>query len=89
MFVLPKPLATECQVTLETNCKPLTIYANEGQIRELLNNLINNAIKYNKPWGKVFVTITSEGNDFIIIVEDTGVGIPEEAQARYSSVFIG
>ena len=76
------PLATECQVTLETNCKPLTIYANEGQIRELLNNLINNAIKYNKPGGKVFVTITSEGNDFIIIVEDTGVGIPEEAQAR-------
>ena len=45
-----------CRDKLQTSCH----LCNEGQIRELLNNLINNAIKYNKPGGKVFVTITSE-----------------------------
>ena len=77
-----EPLAKECQVTLKTSCKPLSMTANTGQLRELLNNLIINAIKYNKPKGKVYVTVTSEAKDIVIIVEDTGVGIPEEAKHR-------
>lgn len=77
-----EPLAKECQVTLKTSCKPLSMKANTGQLRELLNNLITNAIKYNKPNGKVFVTVTSESKDVVFIVEDTGVGIPEESKQR-------
>lgn len=77
-----EPLAKEYQVTLSTICSPLVIKANEQQMRELLNNLIINAIKYNKPGGKVKVTISSEGKEILIVVEDTGVGIPKEAQQR-------
>ena len=77
-----KPLAEEYQVIIMTNCKPLSIKANAGQLKELFNNLIINAIKYNKPNGKVFVTVTAEANDIVVIVEDTGVGIPEEAKQR-------
>lgn len=77
-----QPLAKEYQVTLDLNCKPLSIYANVQQIRELLNNLITNAIKYNKPNGTVNIVITSEGKDMVIVVEDTGVGIPEDAKQR-------
>jgi len=77
-----EPLAKECKVTVEMNYRPLTITANTGQLRELFTNLINNAIKYNKPEGKVFVTVTSEANEIVIIVEDTGVGIPEDAKQR-------
>ncbi len=77
-----EPLAKECQVTVKLNCKPLSMKANIGQLKELLNNLITNAIKYNKPEGKVYVTVASEGKDIVIIVEDTGVGIPEEAKQR-------
>jgi len=77
-----EPLAKECKVTVQMNCRPLTITANTGQLRELFTNLINNAIKYNKPEGKVFVTVTSEANEIVIIVEDTGVGIAEEAKQR-------
>ncbi len=77
-----EPLAKEYQISINTNCRPLTIYANTQQLRELFNNLIINAIKYNKPNGKVDVTITSEQEEIIIIVEDTGVGIPEDAKLR-------
>lgn len=76
------PLAKEYQVTITSNCKPLTIRANTGQLKELFNNLIINAIKYNKPKGKVYVTVTAEAKDIVIIIEDTGMGIPEEAKQR-------
>ncbi len=77
-----EPLAKEYQVSISTNCRPLMMFANIQQLRELFNNLIINAIKYNKPEGKVEVTVTSEQNEIIIIVEDTGVGIPEDAKVR-------
>jgi len=77
-----EPLAKEYQVDLKTNCKPLSMYANTQQLRELLNNLIINAIKYNKPGGEVVVTINSETKEVVITVEDTGVGIPEDSIQR-------
>ena len=77
-----EPLAKEYQVSLEINCRPLMIYANTQQMRELFNNLIINAIKYNKPMGKVWVTVSSEQSDIIITVKDTGVGVPEDAKQR-------
>jgi two-component system phosphate regulon sensor histidine kinase PhoR len=77
-----EPLATEYQVKVHMNCRPLIINANTQQLRELFGNLITNAIKYNKPGGVVDVTVTSEGKEILIIVEDTGVGIPEDAKQR-------
>lgn len=77
-----EPLAKEYQVTLSLSCKPFTIYANAQQLRELLNNLIINAIKYNKPEGKVKISVTAEHKEAVITVEDTGVGIPEESMQR-------
>lgn len=76
------PMAGDYGVKIYTECKPLTVEANMQQVRELLNNLLVNAIKYNKPEGIVRLTITSENQDMIIIVSDTGVGIPKEAQNR-------
>ena len=73
-----EPLAQKCQVSIKTNCKPLSMTANMQQLRELFNNLITNAVKYNKPGGKVEVTVTSEAKEMVITVADTGVGIAEE-----------
>ncbi len=77
-----QPLAKEYQVTLSMNCRPLSMTANIGQLRALFSNLITNAIKYNKPDGKVNVTVTSEGKEIVVVVEDTGVGIPEDSKQR-------
>ncbi len=76
------PMACDYGVKVITECKPLTIAANVQQIRELLNNLLVNAIKYNKPEGIVRLTITSDKKDMVLTVSDTGVGIPKEAQRR-------
>lgn len=77
-----EPLAKENQVTVRTNCKPIVMTANTQQIRELISNLITNAIKYNKPGGTVDITVTSESKVIIITVADTGVGIPEDSKQR-------
>lgn len=52
-----------------------------GRLRELLMNLISNAVKYNVPGGRVTVTVGKAGNGMVRLrVADTGIGIPEEAQ---------
>lgn len=45
-------------------------------IDEMIYNLCENAVKYNKDNGKVFVTVTSNKNKAVITVADTGIGIP-------------
>ena len=77
-----EPMAAEQDIKVYTECRPLTVIMNPQQLRELISNLLVNAIKYNRPEGIVRLTITSEQEDMILIVSDTGVGIPKEAQRR-------
>jgi signal transduction histidine kinase len=53
-----------------------------GQIWRLLLNLLENAIKYNRPDGKIDVSLTSHDGVAIVSVTDTGQGIPPEEQGR-------
>jgi len=46
----------------------------------LLKNLIENAIKYNKPEGSVTVSAERKDGEILINVTDTGIGIPKESQ---------
>ena len=49
---------------------------------EMIHNVIENAIKYNKPDGKVTVTTELADGHPCFIVKDTGIGIPEKDQER-------
>ncbi len=51
-------------------------------LNEILYNLIDNAIKYNKPGGYVEIRIVQEDDKAIVTVEDNGIGIPLEEQPR-------
>jgi two-component system phosphate regulon sensor histidine kinase PhoR len=51
-------------------------------IDELLFNLIDNAIKYNKDNGSVTVALCKDNGSYRISVSDTGIGIPEEHHNR-------
>lgn len=77
-----EPIAAKQGVELQTDCRPVIVRANKQHLKELLLNLIGNAIKYNKPNGMVYVTITTLGRDLIIEVKDTGIGIPKESLVR-------
>ena len=49
---------------------------------EIIYNLCDNGIKYNKKGGSLTVTISQEGEKPVVTVEDTGIGISEEDQKR-------
>ncbi|MFZ8861282.1 MAG: sensor histidine kinase [Thermocrinis sp.] len=54
------------------------MFADRQKLLLLLRNLIDNAVKYNKKGGKVWVRAKKEGNKQVLEVEDTGIGIPPE-----------
>jgi two-component system phosphate regulon sensor histidine kinase PhoR len=56
--------------------------ANPDRITEVALNLIDNAIKYNRPGGSVKVNISESDGEVALEVADTGVGIPPESQER-------
>jgi len=58
--------------------RPITVKGNESQLRRLIDNLLDNAIKYTPRDGKVILQISEAGEEVKLIVQDTGVGIPAE-----------
>lgn len=59
-----------------------TVNGNKDMLEELLYNLCDNAIRYNKPGGSVRVSVGMHGEHVLLTVKDTGIGIPEESQER-------
>ena len=53
---------------------------NRFSIEEVFNNMMQNAIKYTNPQGKIFIKLFYQQNSFIIEIEDNGIGIPEPEQ---------
>ena len=49
---------------------------------QILFNLVENGIKYNRPGGTLKLTVSRNGQDAMITISDTGVGIPEESLAH-------
>ena len=73
------PVADAAQVTVETSWKPgCTLRCTEDDLYQICFNLVENAIKYNFPRGRVFVSTRRNGDQVLFEVADTGIGIPEE-----------
>jgi two-component system OmpR family sensor kinase len=56
---------------------PAVVKGNSDALRILLNNLVDNALRYTPPHGRVDVSVQAEAGAVALIVEDTGPGIPE------------
>ena len=69
-------LATEIDRSLEP------VPGDRNRLKQLLLNLLTNAIKYNRQRGQVLVTLRCEGDDLLLSVKDTGKGIPPESLSR-------
>lgn len=73
------PVADAAHVTIETTWKSgCTLRCTEDDLYQICFNLIENAVKYNFPDGKVFVSTRRNGDQVLFEVADTGIGIPEE-----------
>lgn len=75
------PLAQHQDVTILNDTKPgHQVLVMEDDLYQIIFNLTENAIKYNKPGGTVRLSIFRLEDDLTLTVADTGVGIPRETQ---------
>ena len=74
--------AETSQVELSLEGGPTQVYAVPDLIGGILTNLCDNAIKYNRPGGKVVVQVGCREGEPFLAVEDTGIGIPAEHRSR-------
>ncbi|MEX0621899.1 MAG: HAMP domain-containing sensor histidine kinase [Candidatus Woykebacteria bacterium] len=58
--------------------KEVMVYADKERVKEIIRNLIDNAIKYTGELGKVWVGVDTKGHEVYVAVADTGVGIAVE-----------
>jgi signal transduction histidine kinase len=73
-----EPIAQEKGVQITTSLEDITIRSNKNMLQRLVTNLLENAIKYNRPNGTVSITAAKQGDRVLIQFEDTGIGINEE-----------
>ena len=78
-------MAHNAYVSLETETRDVpAVFGDRAQLVELCENVVDNAIRYNRPGGHVWVRTlpAAEGMGPALQVADDGIGIPEEHQAR-------
>ena len=69
-------------MTVAVSGDVVTVQGSRQMLDELVCNLADNAVKYNRPGGRVDLTVRREGEWAAVTVADTGIGIPREHQAR-------
>jgi two-component system, OmpR family, phosphate regulon sensor histidine kinase PhoR len=79
------PVAAQKKIDLRfeySQKKSISVYADRDRIRQVMINLIDNAIKYNKANGSIEVSLENDKEKVIISVKDTGLGISAEHLPR-------
>ncbi len=73
----PLALKRNIEISINSNSNDIYVSIPEDKISRILTNIIENAIKYNKEHGKVFIDIYNDKGKVFIKIRDTGIGIPE------------
>lgn len=79
-----EPLAKKSGVSLHIHCpeEPLSLPLTADELTQVLFNLLDNALKFNRPGGQVSLRARKEGEMGILEVEDSGIGLSAEDQSR-------
>ena len=80
-------MAAERQVELTWNTEELQITGDETLLIRMVNNLVSNAIRYNRPGGSAEVSLRKRGKYAVLTVRDTGIGIRREDLGQIFSRF--
>lgn len=74
-------------IKLETELKEVFIETDRENLIIILVNLLDNAIKYNKPQGNILIKSYAVSSNVFIEISDTGIGMPEEAEFKVFDPF--
>jgi CheY-like chemotaxis protein/anti-sigma regulatory factor (Ser/Thr protein kinase) len=67
--------------------EPIWLYADAARLEQVLVNLLTNAAKYTEDGGRVWLTVQQEGDECLLRVRDTGVGIAPELLPHIFDLF--
>ena len=78
-----QPIADERQLELIAEVQEIpTMLGDRSRLGQVLDNLVSNALKFTPHSGRVSVRVSAEGDDALVEIVDTGVGIPVDEQDR-------
>ena len=79
---VPRALARNIDLGFDSSLQDAMVEGNVFLLREMLNNLLDNAIRYTQPGGHVTVRVTPDDERIVLTVEDNGPGIGENDRER-------
>ncbi len=83
------PAADERDITVQLDAEgPVEIEADRGEMEIIFNNLVSNAVKYNRDGGRVEVTLARKDGQAVVTVSDTGIGMTEEESDKLFNDFV-
>lgn len=83
-----KPAADTRQIDIKFELpEKLEFNIDRMEFEIIVNNLVTNAIKYNRDGGKIFIRLRCEGDMLCLEVEDTGIGMTDEEQRKLFQEF--
>jgi PAS domain S-box-containing protein len=63
------------------------VYGDDTRLKQVITNILQNAIKYNSQHGQIWLSLASEGEDAVIKIKDTGIGISDSMLERIFEIF--
>ena len=77
-----EPVAQKAGVAMKLEGSVPAILGEDSMLSEMVYNLCENAIKYNRPGGSVWVSLADQTEEIRLSVKDNGIGIPEDSRLR-------
>jgi PAS domain S-box-containing protein len=84
----PLMAAARHEVKMDLPREPLIVEGDLVRLAQVFVNLLNNAARYTPPGGNITVSAHKEGDEAVVMVQDDGVGIPEEMLERVFEPFV-
>ena len=85
-----RPLITKRNhaLTIDLPRQAVRLFADRTRLSQVISNLLNNAAKYTDPGGRITLSCERDGDDVVIRVRDTGIGISVELLPRVFDLFV-
>jgi two-component system CheB/CheR fusion protein len=86
VFQVPGKAASP-NIGLHTDTRPVTVVGDADRLQQVIANLLDNAVKYTPSHGSIDLSVAAEGDDAVVRVRDSGLGIASEFLPRIFEAF--